>query len=169
MSSCNGPFEKPSSSHVEDVSRRSTSTRPRDQIGQIYVQTEEESVQAEDRYVSPATKCNDYPDCTTAKGESEAVRIERLGRMRPDQFKSVYAEVGFAFSICMSQVLSVCILQSDVLTLLTESAFRNTLYLASMSFFQHSQRISKSLRSHRYGWLVLSLSSSPPFCWGLVV
>jgi hypothetical protein len=39
--------------------------------------------------------------------ESEAVRIERLGRQRPEVFDSLSAEVGFVFSIAMSQVLTV--------------------------------------------------------------
>lgn len=34
-------------------------------------------------------------------------RIERLGRQRPEQFKSLWHEIGFVFSISMSQVLSV--------------------------------------------------------------
>lgn len=39
--------------------------------------------------------------------ESDAARIERLGRQRPEVFSSLWAEVGFVFSISMSQVLSV--------------------------------------------------------------
>lgn len=39
--------------------------------------------------------------------ESLEARIERLGRQRPDEFNSLWAEIGFVFSICMSQVLSV--------------------------------------------------------------
>ncbi len=42
-----------------------------------------------------------------AGGESVQARIERLGRERPEKFKSVWAEVGFCFSIVMSQVLTV--------------------------------------------------------------
>ncbi|KFY97626.1 hypothetical protein V500_01972 [Pseudogymnoascus sp. VKM F-4518 (FW-2643)] len=38
--------------------------------------------------------------------ESLEARIERLGRERPQQFKSLWAEVVFVFSISMSQVLS---------------------------------------------------------------
>ncbi|KFX99210.1 hypothetical protein O988_03971 [Pseudogymnoascus sp. VKM F-3808] len=38
--------------------------------------------------------------------ESLEARIERLGRLRPQQFKSLWAEVVFVFSISMSQVLS---------------------------------------------------------------
>lgn len=39
--------------------------------------------------------------------ESLEARIERLGRERPEQFKSFWAECVFVFSIAMSQVLSV--------------------------------------------------------------
>jgi hypothetical protein len=39
--------------------------------------------------------------------ESFEARIERLGRERPRQFKSLWAEIGFCFSISMSQVLTV--------------------------------------------------------------
>ncbi|KZF25302.1 MFS general substrate transporter [Xylona heveae TC161] len=38
--------------------------------------------------------------------ESERARIERLGRERPPQFHSLLAEIGFCFSISMSQVLA---------------------------------------------------------------
>lgn len=40
-------------------------------------------------------------------GEDLQRRIERLGRERPKQFKTLWAEVAFVFSIAMSQVLSV--------------------------------------------------------------
>jgi hypothetical protein len=39
--------------------------------------------------------------------ESFEARIERLGRERPKAFKSLWAEVGFVFTISMSQVLTV--------------------------------------------------------------
>lgn len=39
--------------------------------------------------------------------ESSEARLERLGRQRPDAFDSIWAEIGFVFSISMSQVLSV--------------------------------------------------------------
>jgi hypothetical protein len=39
--------------------------------------------------------------------ESLEARIERLGRERPQEFKSLWAEIVFVFSISMSQVLSV--------------------------------------------------------------
>lgn len=39
--------------------------------------------------------------------EAPDVRMERLGRQRPEVFKSLWAEIGFVFSISMSQVLTV--------------------------------------------------------------
>jgi hypothetical protein len=39
--------------------------------------------------------------------ETLEARIDRLGRQRPEVFGSVWAEVGFVFSICMAQVLTV--------------------------------------------------------------
>jgi MFS family permease len=39
--------------------------------------------------------------------ESAQARLERLGRQRPEVFGSLWAEIGFVFSISMSQVLSV--------------------------------------------------------------
>jgi hypothetical protein len=39
--------------------------------------------------------------------ESHEARIERLGRQRPEQFKTLWAEIGFVFSIVMSQVMTV--------------------------------------------------------------
>ena len=52
--------------------------------------------------------------------ESQSARVERLGRERPPQFKSLLSECGFVFSIAMSQVLtvslSVIISHSSILT-----------------------------------------------------
>jgi hypothetical protein len=42
-----------------------------------------------------------------SSGESAKARVERLGRQRPEKFKSLGAEVGFIFALSMSQVLSV--------------------------------------------------------------
>ncbi|KAK1081965.1 hypothetical protein LTR48_007241, partial [Friedmanniomyces endolithicus] len=38
--------------------------------------------------------------------ESEAARIERLGRQRPEMLDSIWKEAGFVFSIAMSQLLT---------------------------------------------------------------
>lgn len=40
-------------------------------------------------------------------GESFEIRLERLGRQRPERFKSIWAEMGFVYAIVMSQVLTV--------------------------------------------------------------
>lgn len=42
--------------------------------------------------------------------ETHEARIERLGRQRPDQFKNLWAEIGFVFSIVMSQVMTVSLI-----------------------------------------------------------
>jgi len=41
-------------------------------------------------------------------------KIERLGRVKPECFKSLWSEVGFVLSVCMAQLLTVC----DILPLL---------------------------------------------------
>ena len=38
--------------------------------------------------------------------QTAAARIERLGRARPEIFRSIWAEIGSVFSICMSQLLT---------------------------------------------------------------
>lgn len=50
---------------------------------------------------------SDYP----AVEESTKARLERLGRQRPEVFDSIWSEIGFIFSISMSQVLSVSMSQ----------------------------------------------------------
>jgi len=37
-----------------------------------------------------------------------AEKIERLGRVKPECFKSLWSEVGFVLSVCMAQLLTVC-------------------------------------------------------------
>jgi hypothetical protein len=46
-------------------------------------------------------------ECPMRGEESAKARVERLGRQRPEKFKSLWAEVGFIFALSMSQVLSV--------------------------------------------------------------
>lgn len=48
----------------------------------------------------------DVPDAPAFEESAES-RLERLGRMRPQVFHSIWSEIGFVFSISMSQVLSV--------------------------------------------------------------
>ncbi|EKG19418.1 Major facilitator superfamily [Macrophomina phaseolina MS6] len=40
------------------------------------------------------------------EGESEKARLERLGRQRPEKFSSIWAEIGFVYSVAMSQALT---------------------------------------------------------------
>ena len=49
-----------------------------------------------------------------AAEESLEQRLERLGRQRPEIFGSLWAEIGFVFSISMSQVLSVIASSSNL-------------------------------------------------------
>jgi hypothetical protein len=70
-----------------------------------------------------------------AAEESLEARLERLGRQRPEVFSSVWAEIGFVFSISMSQVLSVSRLPKFKNPTLTTS--RNISCLASLSFCRH--------------------------------
>ena len=44
-------------------------------------------------------------DETAIEGESEKAHIERLGRQRPGKLGSAWREIGFVFSIVMSQLL----------------------------------------------------------------
>lgn len=48
-----------------------------------------------------------HSGASPAVEEPLEVRLERLGRQRPEVFSSAWAEIGFVFSISMSQVLSV--------------------------------------------------------------
>lgn len=41
------------------------------------------------------------------EGESMQARIERLGRVRPAKFKTVWTEIGFCFSLLASMVMAV--------------------------------------------------------------
>jgi hypothetical protein len=55
----------------------------------------------------PFEKENSPRSGAPAVEESLEARLQRLGRQRPEVFGSVWAEIGFVFSISMSQVLSV--------------------------------------------------------------
>ena len=52
-------------------------------------------------------RTQNYDTTSPPVEESLEARLDRLGRQRPDAFSSIYAEIGFVFSISMSQVLSV--------------------------------------------------------------
>ena len=57
---------------------------------------------------APATKpeVRDEPKHESGEGESMEARVERLGRERPAVFSSTRREVGFVFSVIMSQILT---------------------------------------------------------------
>ena len=41
--------------------------------------------------------------------ETSSARIERLGRQRPAQFKTLWSEIAFAYSVLASQMMAVCL------------------------------------------------------------
>lgn len=53
-------------------------------------------------------------------------RLKRLGRMRPEKFESLTAEIGCCFSIVMSQVLTVWMPLSPSTVQITKSLSRST-------------------------------------------
>jgi hypothetical protein len=55
----------------------------------------------------PLQKEKEDQDDSAAIEESMEARLERLGRQRPETFNSAWSEIGFVFSVCMCQVLSV--------------------------------------------------------------
>lgn len=69
--------------------------------------------------------------------ESDAARIERLGRQRPEAFGSLWAEIVFVFSISMSQVLTASSLLFYVAMQNTHN-HRNTLCLGLQWSCLHS-------------------------------
>ncbi len=81
--------------------------------------------------------------------ESLEARLERLGRQRPEVFSSVWAEIGFVFSISMSQVLSVMPSANFMGPALTSS--RNTSCQVSLSVSLHLTKIWISLLHHQHG------------------
>jgi hypothetical protein len=66
------------------------------------------STRVDSLYALDATPSEKGLDANVSDGESVTARIERLGRARPEKFRSTWEEVGFCFSIVMSQVLTVC-------------------------------------------------------------
>ena len=90
--------------------------------GDFSAPQKEASIQEEESHVAPATPIEGRPPTNTAPfeekkssldGDAPAIeelaeaRLERLGRQRPEVFGSLWAEIGFVFSISMSQVLTV--------------------------------------------------------------
>jgi len=66
----------------------------------------QESIAASPSELRQKEKSNPSQDPPAVEESTEA-RIERLGRQRPEAFDSIWSEIGFVFSISMSQVLSV--------------------------------------------------------------
>jgi hypothetical protein len=113
----------------------------------------------QDEFASPTSpgrleKENSPHDGAPAVEESLEVKLEQLGRQRPEVFGSMWAEIGFVFSISMSQVLSVILSFNFIDPALTSS--RNISCLALLSSFQHWSRIWISLLRRRHGLRVPS-------------
>ncbi|KAH9843407.1 putative MFS-type transporter, partial [Teratosphaeria destructans] len=51
-------------------------------------------------------RCRVGKEAHVLESNSETARVERLGRERPEKLKSLWHEIGFVFSIAMSQVLT---------------------------------------------------------------
>lgn len=56
--------------------------------------------------MDPDPKCPAVDNPAMAEEESEQARIERLGRERPERLDSLWTEIGFCFSVVMSQLLT---------------------------------------------------------------
>ena len=65
-----------------------------------------EIVLAKDEESAPAAPSNPLDD---------KMELERLGRMRPAKFASLWQEIAFVFSICMSQIVAVSISNVNIL------------------------------------------------------
>lgn len=91
----------------QDLSSNSEKTSTLDRLDKDVDATNQDDVASPDA-LGPFEKENDQQGKDLpAVEESVEARINRLGRQRPEVFKSMWAEVGFVFSIAMSQVLSV--------------------------------------------------------------
>ena len=96
------------------------------------------------------------PPMTSEKGEplkeeSEKERIERLGRQRPPQFKSLMAEILFVYSILASQFMAVSQPSLCHSISSTDGGCRSTSSRGSMSFSQRCSSISISPKRQRSG------------------
>lgn len=125
----------------------------------------------------PKNKENKLNGDAPAVEESEEARMERLGRQRPEVFGSIWSEIGFVFSISMSQVLTVgnvlpypgsVLTEIGILCLWIYSDPSNSCYEASYPccvvdvacecFLVDCRVVSPSLRSTgRHVWRVPSL------------
>ena len=76
--------------------------------------------------------------------ETHEARIERLGRQRPEKFKTLWAEIGFVFSIVMSQVMTVSLFSIVIETSHLYSANRARMML--LLFLHHPVVNKYSLR-----------------------
>ena len=94
------------------------------------------------------------PQDTPVVEESTEARLERLGRQRPEVFDSIWSEIGFVFSISMSQVLSVSSPSENIA--FTTDLNRNILSLDSPSSSPLSLQIFISQLHPQHGLQVPS-------------
>jgi hypothetical protein len=85
----------------------STDSMNFDQVNDVTITAAYQEEVASPTSPGPFEKGNSPPGGSPAGEESLEARLERLGRQRPEVFRSLWAEMGFVFSISMSQVLSV--------------------------------------------------------------
>lgn len=70
-------------------------------VGNNLIAVHSRSSNYESKSHARCERCEGY-----AGEEAEKIRIERLGRESPQQFKSIWAEIGFVYSILASQLLA---------------------------------------------------------------
>jgi len=130
-------------------SHSSTDSMVFDQVNAAALAAAYQEQVASPRSPGPFEKENSPHGRSPAVEESLEARLERLGRQRPEVFGSLWAEIGFVFSISMSQVLSVILSSNSSDPALTLD--RNISCLASRSFCQPLSGIWVSLLHHRHG------------------
>ncbi|KAI9743438.1 MAG: hypothetical protein M1835_002901, partial [Candelina submexicana] len=86
------------------LSRSKSKSQPVDESGSSTISEQHLKVNPDTIRGAPVPTAVDKQQ-DVAESETADARIERLGRERPEVFKSTWAELGFCFSICMSQIL----------------------------------------------------------------
>lgn len=93
-----------------------------------------------------------------------SVDVEKLGRQRPEVFKSIWAELGFGFSVFCSMLLAVSLHLHNTHSSTSSNTdiIRNSSSVDFMSFFRPWLKSSKSLLRRKHGHQVSSPSSREP-------
>lgn len=151
----------------QDLSLNSEETLGSDRGGENFVDSSNLEDVASPRAPGPIQKeTREQGQNLPAVEESVEERINRLGRQRPEVFTSMWAEIGFVFSISMSQVISVRLLSVSQLNVPDKSTgilcvriycnsansskgFRypsSIFHMACKRFFAHVGKLSARLR-----------------------